>query len=391
MKKKLKIENLILAMSLVFLITLTACNNSTKMEEINGSKKVVTIWTSGSENVKNTWTKLAELFNSNTDYNEGQYEMKVEHISSGTGATSLMDRLIAQFKAGEENTTYDIVEINGGEYATYLSEGGEDIFIQLDKNKISNYSKMEANLGEGEEHLLPYRGTTVVLAYNSELVSNPPKTADEMYKWIKDNPGQYAYNTPGSGGSGSAFVRTAIYNFLPEEALTSSDEKWMKEWDKGFQLMEELHPSLYQSGGKTIYPHKNQGSLDLLINKQISMTPAWVDMIISQINQGTMPETIRMTQINPAFTGELVTLAIPSTSKQFEGAHAVLNFVISDEAQMVLLDEMGAFPVIDMAGFDSKNAEMLSSFSIESFRSSDLGNLNAEIVKRWDENIATLP
>ena len=382
-----------LLLAVLLLLTIKGCGSGSEPSS-NGAtstseKETVTLWTGGSENVKNTWIKLAEEFNTNSEYKD-KYIFKVEHISSGTGATSLLDRLIAQYKANEENDIYDIVEVSSTEYVTYMQEAGKDIFMILDKSKIPNYSHMTAKMSQGEDQLVPYRGTTVVLAYDSEAIPNPPKTAEELYQWIRENPGKFAYNTPGSGGAGQSFMVTSVYNLMPEEAMTSSDEKWKEEWDKGFDLMKELHPYLYKSGGKVVYPHKNQGALDLLINKQIVMTPAWVDMIISQINQGTMPDTIKMTQLKPGFTGELANLAIPASSKKADAAHAVLDFVLSDAAQTILLDGMGAFPVVDMSGIDSKNAEMLSSFKIEDFRAAEIGSLRSELVQKWDEEIATL-
>lgn len=388
-----KLLSLLLAILMV--LTITGCGSNSGSESTGSDKaapaekEVVTLWTGGSENVKNTWIKLAEEFNTNSEYKD-KYIFKVEHISSGTGATSLLDRLIAQYKANEENDLYDIVEVSSAEYVTYMQEAGKDIFMTLDKSKIPNYSKMTAKMSQGEDQLVPYRGTTVVLAYDSVEIPNPPKTPEELYQWIKDNPGKFAYNTPGSGGAGQSFVVTAVYNLMPKEAMVSKDEKWKADWEKGFDLMKELHPYMYKSGGKVVYPHKNQGALDLLINKQIVMTPAWVDMIISQINQGTMPDTIKMTQLDPGFTGELANLAIPASSKKSDGAHAILDFVLSDAAQTILLDGMGAFPVVDMSGIESKNAEMLSSFKIEDFRAVEIGSLKSELVKKWDEEIATL-
>lgn len=377
--------------------TLSACadNNqnagNTSTDKSSGDKEIITVWTSGSENVKTTWEKLASGFNANEEYNQGKYQMNLQHVSSGTGATSLSDRVISQYKSGKEDSEFDLIETNGGEYEIYTKEGGEDIFLNIDKSKLKNADRVISDqLAEGGEVQVPYRGTTVVLAYNEEMVPNPPKTAEELYKWIKENDGKFAYNTPGSGGAGNSFVTTAIYNQLDEQALHSSDEKWKDEWDKGFALLEELHPHLYQSGGSVVYPHKNQGALDLLANQQISMTPAWVDMIISQLDQGTLPETIKITQIDPGFTGSLVNLAIPSNSKHADGAYAIIDYIISDEAQSLLVDEMGAFPVVDMSGISSKNKELMSSFDISSFRTVDIGELGAELVERWDQDIATL-
>lgn len=377
--------------------TLSACGNNNQTANngsentANGDKEIITVWTSGSENVKTSWEKLADGFNANEEYNQGKYQMNLQHVSSGTGATSLSDRVISQYKSGQEDSEFDLIETNGGEFEIYTKEGGEDIFQKIDKSKLKNSDRVISDqLAVGGDFQVPYRGTTVVLAYNEEMVPNPPKTAEELYEWIKENDGKFAYNTPGSGGAGNSFVTTAIYNQLPEEALHSSDEKWKDEWDKGFALLEELHPHLYQSGGSVVYPHKNQGSLDLLANQQIAMTPAWVDMIISQLGQGTLPESIKMTQIDPGFTGSLVNLAIPSNSKHADGAYAIIDYVISDEAQSLLLDEMGAFPVVDMSGITSDNKDLMSSFDIESFRTVDIGELSSELTERWDQDIATL-
>ena len=85
----------------------------------------------------------------------------------------------------------------------------------------------------------------------------------------------------------------------------SPDTKWetehTAEWDNAFALMAELHPYLYQTAGKVQYPMKNAGSLDLLATKQIDMTPAFVNMVLSQKNMGTMPESIKLQPIEPAF------------------------------------------------------------------------------------------
>ncbi|WP_100401877.1 extracellular solute-binding protein [Bacillus sp. FJAT-42315] len=360
----------------------------TNSEKASEEKETVTVWSSGSENVKNTYEMLADAFNS-SEYGD-KYKMNVEFISSGSGAQSLRDRTIAAAKSGKTDTNYDLIEVADAELAAYYYEGGEDFFETIDKSKISNSKDVIAETSTGKDVLLPYRGTTVVLAYNSDKVSTPPKTTEELYQWIKDNKGRFAYNTPGTGGAGFSFAATAIYNDLPKEALTSSDAKWKEEWQPGFDLLTELHPYLYQSGGKTVYPHKNQGTLDLLANQEIDMAPVWVDQIVNQKKMGILPESIEMVQIDPALTGNLATLAIPKIGGNSEGAYAVMDFMISEEAQTILLDEMGAFPVIDTDKLKSDNTEMLSEFDVSEFRTSSLGVLLADFLKKWDEEIATL-
>ncbi|GEB76596.1 extracellular solute-binding protein [Sporolactobacillus inulinus] len=351
-------------------------------------KKTVTIWSYGSDNVKTTFEKLANAFNKSE--HGKKYQMKVEFISSGSNAQSLLDRTIAAKKAGKKNTDYDLIEVSDAELAAYQSEGGDDFFQKLDTSKMPNAKNVKAKLSTGQDILMPYRGTTVVLAYDSAKVSNPPKTADELYQWIKDHKGKFAYNSPSTGGAGGSFVTTSVYNQLPEEALVSSDEKWSKEWTPGFKLLKALHPYFYQSGGKTVYPNKNQGTLDLLANQQIEMTPAWVDQVVNEINSGILPKSIKMVQMDPAFTGNLASLAIPKIGGNKDGAYAVMDFMISKEAQTILLDEMGAFPVIDSSDIKSDNTKMISKFDVSTFRTSSIGVLGQELLKKWDEEIATL-
>ena len=50
---------------------------------------------------------------------------------------------------------------------------------------------------------IPYRASSVLLAYNPTTVHDPPKTLDELLTWIKAHPGKFTYNSPKSGRLGS--------------------------------------------------------------------------------------------------------------------------------------------------------------------------------------------
>jgi putative spermidine/putrescine transport system substrate-binding protein len=383
---------MIAAMSFMALAGCSAKETSAQQSPANTtaakqeSPKNITIWASGSDNVRVQFEKQIEKFNKN---NTG-FTAKLEYITSGTGAQSLRDRLIAAKKAGQTKTNFDLIELGGDEVTRYVDEGGEDFFIKLDKSKIANIKNLKFDATFRNDLVIPYRGTTVVLAYNSDTVKNPPKTADELYKWIKDHPGRFAYNTPGSGGAGGSFVVTSVYNFLDSKALTSNDKANMDQWKKGFDLMTELHPYMYKSSGKVVYPNKNQGTIDLLANKEVDMIPAWADMAISQKRQGTLPDSIKLAQIDPAFTGSTVVLGIPSIGSNSEGAYAFMNYMLSPDAQNIALDSMAAIPVIDYSLLDANLTKTISDLKISSFRIGSLGDLSTELNKKWDAEIGTL-
>ena len=374
----------VLLMAAMTVTTLAGCGASTASA---ADDKTVTIWAEGSDNVRVQLEQQIENFNAT---NEEGYVAKLEFITSGTGAQGLTDRIVAAKKAGQTKTDYDLVEVSDASITSYLEQGGEDLFVPIDTEKLSNYDNLTVTASFRNDLLVPYRGTTVLLAYNSEVVTNPPTTAEELYQWIKDNPGRFAYNTPGSGGAGSSFVLTSVYNFMDESALTSTDEANMEQWGSGFELLAELHPYMYQSSGKVVYPNKNQGTLDLLANKEIDMTPAWADMVLSQQKQGTMPESIKLVQIEPAFTGNTVCFGMPSIGAQNDAAYAFMDYMLTPEAQNIALDSMAAIPVIDFGQLDPELTATISDLKIESFRVSAIGDLGSQLNEKWDAEIGTL-
>lgn len=386
-KKSMKFRKIaaVLLVAAMAVSTLAGCGASSASAAEDD--KTVTIWAEGSDNVRVQLEQQIENFN---ETNEEGYVAKLEFITSGTGAQGLTDRIVAAKKAGQTNTDYDLVELSDSGITSYLEQGGEDLFVPIDTSKIPNYENLTVTASFRNDLLVPYRGTTVLLAYNSETVTNPPTTAEELYQWIKDNPGRFAYNTPGSGGAGSSFVLTSVYNFIDESTLTSTDEANMEQWDQGFELLKELHPYMYQSSGKVVYPNKNQGTLDLLANKEIDMTPAWADMVLSQQKQGTMPESIKLVQIEPAFTGNTVCFGIPSIGAQNDAAYAFINYMLSPEAQNIALDSMAAIPVIDFSLLDPELTKTISDLKIESFRVSAIGDLGTQLNEKWDAEIGTL-
>ena len=309
---------------------------------------------------------------------------------SGTGAQGLADMVAAAGKAGQTNTDYDIVDWSGDDLAKIMSKIGEESFVKLDKSKIPNAASVEAKSAVAQDYAQPYRGTTVILAYDSEKVPNPPKTMDELVEWMKANPGRFAYNAPGTGGAGDSFARSSVYNFLPEEAITSGDEKWVGEWDKGFEFLKSIHPYMYKSGGSIVYPNKNQGTLDLLNQGEIDMCPNWADMVLSQRAQGAIKDSIKITQIEPSLTGSLQTLTIPTFGSNEEGAYAFMNYMLSEQAQQIMVNDMAAIPLIDTSKMDMTGYEDLQGLDVSNFRILSIGDLGTQFNERWDNEIGSI-
>lgn len=366
-----------------------AAGGATEAAGGSGDVETVTIWATGSDNVRAVYESLIADFNKNSEYKD-KYQAQLQFMLSGTGTQSLTDMLAAAYKANQKDTDYDLIDLSGDDLSKMVSLIGEEAFLPLDETKIPNRSSIAAKSSLAADYVQPYRGTTVILAYDSEKVPEPPKTMDELVEWMKANPGRFAYNTPGTGGAGDSFVRTSVYNYLPAEAIVSDDEKWVEQWDEGFEFLKSIHQYMYSSGGSIVYPNKNQGSLDLLNQGEIDMCPNWADMVLSQRAAGTLKDTIKITQIDPSFTGSLQSLAVPTFGSHEEGAYAFINYMISQPAQEIMVKEMAAIPLIDASTIDMTGYEDVMSLDVSNFRIMSIGDLSTQFNERWDNEIGTI-
>lgn len=367
-----------------------ASSGSQAAEASAEGKETVTLWATGSDNVRAVYETLIDDFNNNSEYAD-KYQVELQFMLSGTGTQALTDMIVAAAKANQTNTDYDIIDLSGDDLSKIVSQMGTDYLVKLDDSKIPNAAGVSAESSVAPEYVQPFRGTTVVLAYDSEKIENPPATFEELEAWMKENPGRFAYNQPGTGGAGDSFARSTVYNQIADEtAITSDDEKWTEEWDAGFAKLAELNEYEYQSGGSHVYPAKNQGTLDLLNQGDIDMCPNWADMVLSQRAAGTLKDTIKITQIEPSLTGSFQTLAIPTFGSHEDGAYAFIDYMLSEEAQTILVHEMAAIPLIDTANIDMTGYEDVANLDTSSFRIMSIGDLGTAFNERWDNEIATL-
>jgi len=375
MKRKLS-----LLLGLVLLLGIMLPAAATEGKKLN-------VCVAGSYNLRVLYEGWVEMFNNSAEYNPNKHVAELQFLPSGAGGQSIDDKLLAAVGAGQTNTDFDLVELGDDQISRLLSEA-PDLMMAYDPAKIPNLEKVSARTPNGPEFFMAYRGTTVVMAYNSKNVPEPPKTTEELTAWIKANPGRFSYNTPGTGGSGDSFASTSVYNLLPDEAFMSNDPKWEAEWDPGFAYLAEIHPFLYKSSGRVVYPNKNQGTLDLLAEGQIDMTPAWADMTLSQLQQGVLPPEIKIYQLQPSLTGAVSTLGIPAFGSNPEGAHDFMNFVLSDEAQIYQLQQIAAIPLVKV---DDPATALVADLDVSKFRTQSIGELYVNFNLRWEEEIATLP
>jgi len=238
---------------------------------------------------------------------------------------------------------------------------------------------------------MPYRGSQVLIAYDSEKM-DAPKTFADIVTWAKANPGRFTYGRPDKGGSGSNFVIRAIHEangkdpamFTKENFEAAKAEEMLQ---KAWVILKDLHPVTF---GEGTYPAGNTPALQLLAQGAVDMIPAWSDQALQAKNQGVLSEKIKVAQLQDlALCGGFAYSAIPSNATDLEGALKLANFMLSPEMQTSCVREIGGFPGIS---WDNLPPELKAEYidvipvSIPTFPSGDWQTAKND---GWYKNVAT--
>ncbi|MGJ6980350.1 extracellular solute-binding protein [Aestuariimicrobium soli] len=359
----------------------TDANPGSSASGNSGSGTNLTVFLSGDTNMQELWEKA--LIPAFVKANPG-YSVKVQLDLHGEHDAQTQAKLTAAQSQGKDSGI-DLVDAG---FVTGLAEAG--VMEKVSTANVPNLAGVPENVvAAGKGGGIPYRGSSVLLAYNPDKVTTPPATLDEVLAWIKDNPGQFTYCPPKSGGSGSAWVTTVLDKFLDPAAAdtlrTTYDTEAMKGWSKGFAELKALGPSIYQKG---VYPNGNSQVLELLASGQISMCTAWSDQFISGQKTGLVPEKIKATQItNPSFTGGAAYLGVVAASKKKADALKLADFVLSPESQALIANQIAGFPVIPLEKLPAETQAIFKEAHPDVLRPGYLDKVGNDMSAQWDQQV----
>lgn len=274
--------------------------------------------------------------------------------------------------------------------ASFVAKAAKAGLLATDTSKVTSLGSVDPKIvAAGGPGAVPYRASSVLLAYNPAKVSNPPKTLDDLLAWIKANPGRFTYNSPKTGGSGGAFVATVLDSKVPQadrEQMTTAYHKDLeKDWEPGWQTLAGLNPYVFQKG---VYPNGNNQTLQLLASGQIDMAPVWSDQFISGQASGTIPATMKVQQIeNPSFTGGASYLGVTKGSKNQDLAWKMLDFVLQPEEQAKIASKIAGYPAIAL---DKLPADLQAKFKdadTQNLRPGYYSDHGTDINNLWDQNV----
>ncbi len=343
-------------------------------------------YTSSDSNILDFWTNVVKPAFEAAHPGIG---LNLVDAGDGAGIIAIGERAMA---AKQTNTD---PQADYFEHADPLLPAGAieaGIYTNLKEAGLANYSKVNP-LAIQSDYSLPYRGSQVLLAYDTTKLdpADAPKTWDELVTWIKANPGQFVYNRPDKGGSGGNFVRRAIHqaNGLDPAAFTVDnytqefgDEALGKAWE----ILNDIAPSLYDNGA---YSSGNTQSIQLLAQGVVTMAPVWSDQILQAIDQGVLPETTGLVQLQDlALVGNFSRAVVLETGTNRDAALKLADFVLSEEIQSAILTELGGFPGVSWDHVSAELRERFADIVPQTIPTFPGGQWEAAINDGWYRNVA---
>jgi putative spermidine/putrescine transport system substrate-binding protein len=344
----------------------------------------INLYVGGDVNIRDLWQKQLLPAYKKVKPNVNFTLVFDEHALS---EQAVFDKLAAA-KAANAVSGVDLWEATGR-----LRQGGEVGLIQkVTSKEVPNLDKVPADsVAQFASFGVPYRASSVILAYNSAEVKDPPTTLDALLNWIKSNDGKFTYNPPDKGGSGGNFTTRVLQVGIPQDQLTffqtQYDQSKEAMWEKGWQTLSDLHPHIYNNG---FYPAGNVPVLQTLGKGSISMAPVWSDQSLSYLAQKLLPPEVKLIQIDPPFAGSAAYLGIPADSKNKEVLYEFLNWLLTPEPQSTIVDQINGYPGLDWKympdAVQKKYADVAKAYSFEFSP-----QFNNDRNKLWYEKVAGTP
>jgi putative spermidine/putrescine transport system substrate-binding protein len=279
--------------------------------------------------------------------------VKVVAVGTGPGdggSQKIFEKLDAQKKAAAA-ADFDVVVIHQKAAGTLVQDGLIKKYRDaLPTGKLVTRESATNALGtDVSGYVMPMFHSQTAIAYNPDLIKNPPSNYAELRDWVKKNPKQFGYNGIKGGMSGVAFVTGWISAFGGDAAKLEKgpyDAATKATWDKAMADLKDFNQNVVITPG-------NAGTLDMLNRGEIAMGPVWVDMFYTWKADGKLPPNMRLKLVSPGMPGQPMYYAIPSKTAQDKLAAEFIALATSPDVQAEgIVKRFNWYP-----GIDAKNLE----------------------------------
>lgn len=281
------------------------------------------------------WNMFAKDF-------ESKYGIKVD-IAFGD-SKPVLDKIMIEKDA--EASTIDVVLIGGSSAKTAMDA---QLMLPNLLNAIEGGDHLDKGLAIVQEGVV-HNGTFVPvylnqtgLVYNSEKIaeSDQPQTWEQLEAFIDANPGRFAFCDPTTGGSGQAFVHSAI-NLLAGgldkyAGDTEVVEDKIADWSKVWQWINDRED-------KIVITSSNSDSLAKINSGECYLAAAWDDDCVNFIKKGELMKEAKLYIPDFKMAGGGDTIAVVNNSKNIASSILFINELVSTEGQAAMTEGLSSLP-----------------------------------------------
>ncbi len=253
----------------------------------------------------------------------------------------VVNKLLNERQAGEDEGTVDLIWINGENFATgadanlWFGPWSEQIpnarYVDWESEEIAQDFGYPV---EGRE--APWGKAQFVMVYDSEKVPDPPKNPEELLAWVEENPGKFTYPAP-PDFTANAFIEQMFYGLSGDPEYYQQSDLDQAVFDeqapKLYEFLNEIKPNLWR-GGET-YPESSAKLDELYQNGEVLLTMSYIPQSAQrQVDKGIFSENTRSYLLDYGTLANTHYVAIPFNATNKEGAQVVANLLEDPEAQI---------------------------------------------------------
>jgi ABC-type uncharacterized transport system YnjBCD substrate-binding protein len=263
-----------------------------------------------------------------------------------SGSLAIEQKLKAEQQSGAKNWDIDVAVIHQRGAAQMVQEG----LLAKYRNEVPTgklvSSEMAVNaLGtDVDGYVLPMFNSQVAIAYNPDVVKDPPTTYAALVDWVKKHPKQFGYNGVKGGMAGIGFVmgwvaaNSDIGPRLYKGPYEAADKP----------KIDEALTSLRTFNQNAVITPGNAGTLDMLNRGEIVMGPVWVDMFYTWQADGRLSPDLKLEILSPGMPGQPMYYAIPAKASEPDLAKEFVALATSPEVQAEgIVKRFNWYPGID--------------------------------------------
>ena len=257
-------------------------------------------------------------------------------IAPGQGNT-LVTIIMKEKEARKKVSDIDMVWINGetfyqlrqidGLYGPFVAGLPNAKYID-DNNKFINYDFQQPTDG----YECPWGNVQMAIIYNSAMIKDPPRTRDELERWVMAHPKKFTIT---NDFTGMTFLKSLLIDIAGGKGSLNGKfdpVKYRKYSGLLWQYINRIKPYFWKNGDT--FPD-NVATMDQLFsNGELYFTMSNNDgEVDNKVLQGLFPNTSRAYVLDNGTIQNSHYLGIVKNAGNKAAAMVVCNFLISPEAQ----------------------------------------------------------